>query len=104
MRRQSFAPRWDLRRGASYKIISTLLRAPFISLPNLLANRALVPEFLQDKVVPEALGEAIIQGLDDSEKSQALQIEFIKIHKQLRLDASKRAAVALLDLIKSKPR
>lgn len=83
----------------SYKIISRLVRSDYISLPNLLADAPLVPEILQDDVRPEILGPAIEQALLDSDERSELKQRFSDIHRQLRQDASKKAADSIVDLL-----
>ena len=39
----------------TYRILKRLVKSPYISLPNLLAGRLLVPELIQDAATPEAL-------------------------------------------------
>ncbi|MNG38392.1 lipid-A-disaccharide synthase [compost metagenome] len=67
-----------------------------MSLPNLLAQRLLVPELLQDAATPDALAHALAPLLDDGE----IQTHgFDVIHRALRQDASGQAADAILQLI-----
>jgi lipid-A-disaccharide synthase len=75
-----------------------LVRTAHFSQPNLLAGRELVPEFFQDQVRPEVLGPAVLGQLDRPDRAQLLE-EFRAIHLQLRRDASRRAAEAILELI-----
>lgn len=84
----------------SYAIISRLLKSKYISLPNLLADRQLVPEILQDDATPEALGEAVMDYFSNTDTAKHLQAEFLKIHQELRCNASERAADAVLSLVK----
>lgn len=88
----------------TYKIISRLLSSKYISLPNLLADAPLVPEILQNEVRPEVLGPAIEQALIDSDEQSALKQRFYDIHLQLRQDASKKAADAIVHLLQSRGR
>lgn len=83
----------------SYAIISRLVKAPFISLPNLLAGEALVPEVLQDDVRPEMLGPLVLERLQNPEQCQLLKTRFTDIHQQLKRGASQRAAQVLLKMI-----
>ncbi|MGV8691425.1 lipid-A-disaccharide synthase, partial [Pseudomonas aeruginosa] len=41
--------------GLTYRILKRLVKSPYISLPNLLAGRLLVPELIQDSATPQAL-------------------------------------------------
>ena len=86
----------------SYAIISRLLTAPFISLPNLLAGEALVPEILQANVRPEMLGPLVLDRLQDADLQRRLRDRFTLIHQELKLDASERAAQVLLTMINNK--
>jgi lipid-A-disaccharide synthase len=84
----------------TFKIVSWLLKTPFVSLPNLLANKLLVPEYLQDKATPEKLSAAIIQYFENPEETQQLCNTFADMHKILKCNASERAADAIAKLIK----
>jgi len=83
----------------SHAIISPLVKSPFISLPNLLANEALVPEFVQEKATPEKLVPAVLDQLNNDKNRQMLTRRFNEIHLQLRRNASDEAAMALMKLL-----
>ncbi|KFJ91190.1 lipid-A-disaccharide synthase [Pseudomonas sp. 1-7] len=79
----------------TYRILKRLVRSPYISLPNLLAQRLLVPELIQDAATPEALAQAVAPLIDGGQ----VQTEgFDLIHRTLRRDASVSAADAVLKL------
>lgn len=75
-----------------------LLRVPHVSLPNLIADAPLVPEFLQDAVRVDTLGPALLAQFTGATADGALQQRFADIHRRLRLDASAQAAEALIAL------
>ncbi|MGH8231533.1 MAG: lipid-A-disaccharide synthase, partial [Steroidobacteraceae bacterium] len=77
-----------------------LMRVPYFSLPNLLAGRALVPEFFQEQVTATNLCSAIEQALDDAAQREYLQREFLKVHESLRAGGAARAASAVLQLLR----
>ncbi|MCQ4323454.1 lipid-A-disaccharide synthase [Stutzerimonas stutzeri] len=80
----------------TYRILRRLVKSPYVALPNLLAQRLLVPELLQDAATPEALAQALSPLLDGGE----VQTEgFDSIHRTLRCDASSQAADAVLRLV-----
>ncbi|SHL02437.1 lipid-A-disaccharide synthase [Phytopseudomonas punonensis] len=80
----------------TFRILKRLVKSPYISLPNLLAQRLLVPELIQDAATPEALAQTVSPLLVDGE----VQTEgFDAIHRTLRRDASERAATAVLELL-----
>lgn len=79
----------------TYRILKRLVKSPYISLPNLLAQRLLVPELIQDAATPEALAQAVAPLIDGGQ----VQTEgFDLIHRALRRDASLSAADAVLKL------
>ena len=79
----------------TYRILKQLVKSPYISLPNLLAERLLVPELIQDAATPEALAQAVAPLIDGGQ----VQTEgFDVIHRALRRDASVSAADAVLKL------
>jgi lipid-A-disaccharide synthase len=78
-----------------------LFKAPFFSQPNLLAGRAIVPEFLNDAVRADVLGPAILSQLEREDRS-ALVHTFAQIHETLRRDASSRAADAIVELLQTR--
>lgn len=80
----------------TYWILKRLVKSPYVSLPNLLAQRMLVPELLQDAATPEALAQALLPLLSAGEEQTR---SFDQIHRSLRLDASNQAADAVLGLI-----
>lgn len=84
----------------SYAIYSRLLEIPHVALPNILAGRELVPELLQDRVTPEALGEKLMAYFESPEKAAGLRQDFLTIHETLRQNADERAADAILTLAK----
>jgi lipid-A-disaccharide synthase len=84
---------WLVRRLGVSKL-------PNFSLPNLLAGRTLVPEFVQDQVRPDVLGPAVLGALDGSGLGPGWYDAFADIHRQLRCDASASAAREVLALIR----
>lgn len=78
-----------------------LFKAPFFSQPNLLAGRALVPEFFNEQVRAEVLGPALLEQLERADRGELVQT-FDRIHETLRRDASARAAEAIVALMSSR--
>jgi lipid-A-disaccharide synthase len=83
----------------SFALARHLVKIDNISLPNLLADEALVPERLQDDVRADVLGPLVLEQLDDAALRERLTQRFLQIHQGLRRNASTRAASALLDAI-----
>lgn len=74
-----------------------MLKTKYVSLPNILADRELVPELLQQECVPDKLAAAVEQCL--TADNQPLMAEFTRLHQLIRCDADKQAAEAVLTLI-----
>jgi len=80
----------------TFQILKRMVKSPYVALPNLLAQRLLVPELLQEAATPEAMAQLLSPLLDNGE----VQTEgFDAIHRTLRCDASSQAAGAVLELI-----
>jgi len=69
------------------------------SLPNLLADAPLVPEFFQKDLTAQNLVEKLEPYL--LEEQNELKSTFMSMHEKLRLDASNEAAKAVLNLIEN---
>ncbi|OZG70571.1 lipid-A-disaccharide synthase [Hahella sp. CCB-MM4] len=84
----------------TYWIMKRLLKAKYISLPNLLADEALVPELIQHNANPQSLGKAVLASLQP-EQSKSLEKKFTDLHLQIKQDADKVAAESIAKLIQS---
>ena len=82
----------------TYLLGKALVKLKWFSLPNLLANRELVPELLQHQVTSDNILPLLKERLyqDQSQLNEA----FTEIHHALRQDASAQAAKAVLTLVK----
>lgn len=69
------------------------------SLPNLLLDEDVVPEFIQRPMTAELLGDALLPLLISEEARQAQTSRFREVHTQLRRQASERAADAITSLV-----
>ncbi|TCT26092.1 lipid-A-disaccharide synthase [Thermomonas haemolytica] len=85
----------------TYRIVKWLglLKSRFVSLPNVLAGEALIPELLQDDCTPGRLHAALLHWFRDPGAVAALQPRFLALHETLRRDASRRAADAVAELL-----
>ncbi|CDF94030.1 MULTISPECIES: lipid-A-disaccharide synthase [unclassified Pseudomonas] len=84
----------------TFWILKRMVKSPYISLPNLLAQRLLVPELLQDDATADALANTLAPLIDGGQEQTR---GFDEIHRTLRRDASNQAADAVLALIGAKP-
>ncbi len=85
----------------TYRIVTRLglLKSRFVSLPNVLADAPLIPELLQHDCIPEKLAASCLRWFGQPQTVEALLPQFIELHRQLRCDASARAADAVAELI-----
>lgn len=83
----------------TYAIASRLVKIPFVALPNLLAGRQLVPEYIQHSLTASVVRDEIVKFMADTKAHTPLLEEFDAIHHSLRLDASKQAAGAIAQLL-----
>ncbi|TDR50171.1 lipid-A-disaccharide synthase [Halomonas ventosae] len=80
-----------------------LVKTEWISLPNLIAREALVPELIQDAASPDAIAAGLGEMLDDPAGRAALEARFAAMHAGLQRDASRRAAEAIEALVAGRP-
>lgn len=80
------------------KLLRPRIKLSHFSLPNLLAGRQLVPEFIQEACTPENLAVALLDWLEHPDKVKSLYQAFTTIHESLRGDADIRAAEAVAEL------
>ena len=84
----------------SWQILKRLRYLPYISLPNILLNKFLVPELLQDDATPQNISDKTIEILKDVAYRKNLLIQFTKIHHQLKQNTSDRLNRVILKFIK----
>lgn len=76
-----------------------LIRVPWFALPNLLAGRLLVPEFIQETATVDHIGPALWRLMTDEAACQLQLKAFVELHGELRHAASERAAAAIAELL-----
>jgi lipid-A-disaccharide synthase len=81
----------------TYAIISRLVTTDYFALPNILSQKPLVPEYIQDAATPEILAEAIMTLL--KQPNNELKAAFDEIHQGLRKNSGEVAAQAIAKLI-----
>ncbi|MBE0505750.1 MAG: lipid-A-disaccharide synthase [Marinospirillum sp.] len=85
----------------SWWLMKRLVKIQWASLPNLLANRALVTERLQDAATSEKLCKDVRDLLEQPGQAEQQVQAFYAIHQQLRRNASKQASKAIVELMQS---
>lgn len=76
-----------------------LVKVTHVTLPNLLTETPLVPEFIQDAATPEALAEAVQALLEDPQRAKVIVRSFVTLRRELALGADQRAAEAVIGLV-----
>ena len=81
----------------TYWLVSRVVKTKYFALPNILAERMLVPELMQNAATPEALSEAVL-GMFDANVQKELCLSFDVIHNNLQKNSGSEAAEAILEL------
>ena len=81
----------------TYAIISRLVTTDYFALPNILSQKPLVPEYIQDAATPEVLADAMMALL--KQPNNELTAAFDEIHQGLRKNSGEVAAQAIAKLI-----
>jgi lipid-A-disaccharide synthase len=80
----------------SWRLMRGMRLQPWVGLPNILAGRFVVPEFLQDDATPDNLAQALGNLVADSQVREATERIFTSLHRQLRQNTAEKAAAAIL--------
>lgn len=86
----------------SYAILNrlNLLKLTHFTLPNLLTETPLVPEFIQDDARPTDIAKAVIELLDDPDRRRSIGERFARLRTELAQDTDQRAADAVVSLLR----
>ena len=69
---------------------------PYYGLPNILCERFVVPELLQEDATPENLAQALLNLVGDANTAARLEKTFTELHLVLRQNTAQKAAAAIL--------
>ena len=83
----------------SHRLMRRMGYLPYVGLPNILAGKFVVPEFIQDDATPENLAQALLNFLADKTTCAAISETFREIHLQLKQNTAEKAATAILDYL-----
>ena len=83
----------------SYEIMKRKKLQPWVGLPNILSEKFVVPELIQDAATPEALAAATLAWFDAPEKVADLERQFTTLHIQLLRNTSELAADAIAQVL-----
>lgn len=79
----------------SWRKMKKMRYQPWVGLPNILAGRFVVPEFLQDEATPENLAQALANQVTDKLYNAKLAECFAEIHTGLRQGTAEKASSAI---------
>ncbi len=86
----------------TYQIAKRLVTIPYVGLVNILAEKELVPEMLQEKVTAEKIAQEALTILEDPSRQRLMKEGFQSIRSHLgKSGASQRAAKLILSEIHS---
>lgn len=80
----------------SWMLLKRMNYLPYVGLPNILANRFVVPELLQHDANPEKLAETTLHLIEDKNLMAEIREEFTRMHLTLRQNTEEKAADAIL--------
>jgi lipid-A-disaccharide synthase len=86
----------------TYLAARLVVNVKYLGMPNVLAEREVVPEFIQHRAKPEAIAKAVYQLIENADTRERMISEFDAIVGQLgKGDASEKAAAAIIEKIGS---
>ncbi|MDZ4202762.1 MAG: lipid-A-disaccharide synthase [Gallionella sp.] len=68
---------------------------PYFGLPNILCERFVVPELIQEDATPENLAQALLNLVNDKGVVAQLEETFLELHHTLRQNTAQKAAAAI---------
>lgn len=77
------------------RIVRARLLLPYVGLPNVLAGRFVVPEFIQEEATGENLAIAALNLFDDTVARHAIEQVFASLSRELAMDTGALAAEAV---------
>ncbi len=88
------------RVGAlTWWLVQRLKSVTHYSMPNQLLRQPVAPEFIQGEARPDSIAHALRRYLDDDREVDRLDRMFAQMHRQLKLDANRRAGRAVIRLL-----
>ena len=82
---------WRLMKPRGYQ--------PYYGLPNILCERFVVPELMQDDATPENLAQALLNLVNDKNAVAQLEQTFTELHQTLRQNTAQKAAAVILSYL-----
>ena len=86
----------------TYLMARPFVKVNYLGMPNVLADRAVIPEFIQHRARPRAIADAVLRLIDDAVARERMIFELDKvIHSLGEGGASLHAAQAVIDELRA---
>jgi lipid-A-disaccharide synthase len=88
----------------TWQIARRIITVKYGAMPNLLADREIYPEFIQDDATPENIAKAALSILQDPSRGSKIQDDLVPVVRSLGTPgAARRAARAILETLEKRP-
>ena len=82
-----------------YYLLKPFVKPPFFSLPNLISEKKVIPELIQNSATAETIAKAIQKYFDDPQLVTSIERQFMTNHQQMRQNSAKQIAASIIQLI-----
>lgn len=83
----------------SYQILNRLVSVPFVAMPNILAERKIIPEFVQSEASVDNLVSALSHWISNPKAVARYQAECAELRQSLKVDEPHAAAHEIIRLL-----
>ncbi len=80
----------------TYSLVRRKIKIPYVGLPNILLNKMVVPELLQNNATPEKLATAVLDWYYHPARAAELEQQFVQLHQRLKRNTDELAAYEVL--------
>lgn len=84
----------------TYAYVRPKIKVPHVGLPNILLNKEVVPELMQDRAKPEFVALAVSEWYESPDRVASLHADFNLLHHELRRNTAALSAQAVLAEVK----
>jgi len=84
----------------TYAYVRPKIKVPHVGLPNILLNKEVVPELMQDRAKPEFVALAVSEWYESPDRIASLHADFNLLHHELRRNTAALSAQAVLAEVK----
>ena len=84
----------------TYAYVRPQIKVPHVGLPNILLNKEVVPELMQDMAKPEFVAQAVLQWYESPDRMASVHADFNLLHQELRRNTAALSAEAVLAEVK----